>query len=356
MATRRPAGYDRAAAEENRKATLEVMHQQISDGIAALAGEWQAYLRFASGFSRYSVNNQILLWVQDPHASLVAGYRTWQAKGRQVRHGEKALKVLGPVTRRVPILDSGGTPVRNPDGTPRVGVQLVGVKPVSVFDVRQTSGDPIPETPTPTLLVGEAPPGLWDSVQAFIEERGFEVSRRDCGDANGVTRFDTRQVWVRPDIDEAAAAKTIIHEAAHLLMHADLNPQGCRGVREVEAESVAYLVTHSHGLDSSQYTFHYVTGWAHAARQDDPTSSIEDIIRNTATRVVSAADQILQATQAAPHLIDGALEALDRDVSPGIDGEAADRTPAFETITPRKLVTREPTSLGAPSPRVGVAR
>ncbi len=318
---RRPS-YDRDAAETARKATLESMHSQLAERVGSLDSleTWGAWLRFANSFHRYSFNNTVLIWSQKPEATMVAGYRAWQAKGRQVRRGERSIKVFGPVTTREPKLDDQGRPERAADGKPVQEVRIVGVKPVSVFDVSQTDGDPLPEPPQATLLTGQAPPGLWDALQGFVEAQGYTVSRGDCGDANGVTMFDSRQVRVRADIDDAAAVKTLAHEAGHVLLHApdQRQPFTCRGVIEVEAESVAFMVTAAHGLDASQYTFNYVAGWAHqAATPDGP--SVEEIVKATGQRVIGATDRILQATQPAPTLVDEALADLAVQVGRPVD-------------------------------------
>lgn len=318
---RRPS-YDRDAAETARKATLESMHSQLAERVGSLDSleAWGAWLRFANSFHRYSFNNTVLIWSQRPEATMVAGYRAWQAKGRQVRRGEQSIKVFGPVTTREPKLDDQGRPVCGADGKPVQEVRIVGVKPVSVFDVSQTDGDPLPEPPPAKLLTGQAPPGLWDALQGFVEAQGYRVSRGDCGDANGVTMFDSRQVRVRADIDDAAAVKTLAHEAGHVLLHApdQRQPFTCRGVIEVEAESVAFMVTAAHGLDASQYTFNYVAGWAHqAATPDGP--SVEDIVKATGQRVIGATDRILQTTQPAPTLVDEALADLAVQVGRPVD-------------------------------------
>ena len=318
---RRPS-YDRDAAETARKATLESMHSQRAARVGSLDSleAWGAWLRFANSFHRYSFNNTVLIWSQKPEATMVAGYRAWQAKGRQVRRGEQSIKVFGPVTTREPKLDDQGRTVRGADGKPVQEVRIVGVKPVSVFDVSQTDGDPLPEPPPATLLTGQAPPGLWDALQGFVEAQGYAVSRGDCGDANGVTMFDSRQVRVRADIDDAAAVKTLAHEAGHVLLHApdQRQPFTCRGVIEVEAESVAFMVTAAHGLDASQYTFNYVAGWAHqAATPDGP--SVEEIVKATGQRVIAATDRILQTTQPAPTLVDEALADLAVQVGRPVD-------------------------------------
>lgn len=297
--TRRPmTPAARAAADEARQASLEQMHAELANKVATLTSteEWTRWLRFASTFHRYSFNNTILIWAQNPEASLVAGYRAWQAKGRQVRRGEHAIRILGPVTRREAKTDRDGNPVRDAAGKPVIESRMVGVRPVSVFDVSQTDGEPIPEAPTPRLLTGEAPEGLWAALEAFVVAQGFSVSRGDCGGANGVTKFGSREVVVRDDIDDAQAVKTLAHEAGHVLLHQpeDRAEVSCRGVAEVEAESVAYMVTAAHGLDSAQYTFNYVGGWAQRAEGD-----AETVIRQTGQRVITAATKILQATQPA---------------------------------------------------------
>jgi len=332
------AGYDRDAALAARQETLEALHTQLAERVGSLdsAEEWGAWLRFATSFHRYSFNNTVLIWSQRPDATLIAGYRAWQAKGRQVRRGETAIKVLGPVLKRAPKLDRDGEPVLDAEGKPVYGVQIVGVKPVSVFDVAQTDGDPLPERPTAQLLTGQAPPGLWDSLQRFVEAEGYAVSCGDCGTSNGQTDFLQHQVRVRDDIDDAQAVKTLAHEAGHVLLHAPERRDGldCRGLIEVEAESVAYLVTAAHGLDASQYTFNYVAGWAHRAAAA-VGASVEEIVKSTGQRVIGAADRILRATQLEPTLVDEALHDLAIQVGHSLQ-VASDRRPAAvpEAVTP----------------------
>lgn len=352
---RRPS-YDRDAAETARKATLESMHSQLAERVGSLDSleAWGAWLRFANSFHRYSFNNTVLIWSQRPEATMVAGYRAWQAKGRQVRRGEQSIKVFGPVTTREPKLDDQGRPVRGADGKPVQEVRIVGVKPVSVFDVSQTDGDPLPEPPQAKLLTGQAPPGLWDALKAFVEAQGYTVSRGDCGDANGVTMFDSRQVRVRADIDDAAAVRTLAHEAGHVLLHApdQRQPFTCRGVIEVEAESVAFMVTAAHGLDASQYTFNYVAGWAHqAATPDGP--SVEEIVKATGQRVIGATDRILQTTQPAPTLVGEALADLAVQVGRPVD--AVTRTQRTTVDADPRAARPVTTPITTNIPRTGAA-
>ena len=129
-------------------------------------------------------------------------------------------------------------------------------------DVAQTSGQPLPEPPRPQLLRGQAPEGLWDQLAGVVAAHGYRLERGDCHDTNGFTDFLTRTVRVRDDVDDAQAVKTLAHEVGHVQLHSPQDFGGkltgwCRGVAEVEAESFAYLVTTSRGMDTGAYTFPY---------------------------------------------------------------------------------------------------
>src|SRR4051812_39681228 len=252
---------------------LEELHERLREAVQDMeSGEqWQAWLRFACGFHRYSFNNLILIWTQRPDATAVASYRTWQAKGRQVRKGEHGLRILAPIIPRTALVDDHGQPVRGDDGTPRTRQQVAGFRPVPVFDLSQTDGPPIPEPARPVLLAGDAPAGLWDALAREVSERGYRLRRGSLDDlhgANGLTNLTTREVWVLHDVPPAQAVKTLAHELGHILLptppdpadpdHGNPDPADadgtdglvpCAGVREVEAESVAYLVTAAHGLE-----------------------------------------------------------------------------------------------------------
>lgn len=347
MTIRRYAAAEREEADRARREQVEKMHGQLVERMATFDDRenWQAWLNFSRNFHRYSFGNSLLIQIQAPHATLVAGYRAWQAKGHQVRKGERAIKVMAPILRKVPLTDSVGNPVLDSNGDQRFVREMVGVKPASVFDVSQVEPPP-PPRPVPVLLEGQAPPGLWDSLAELIAGEGFTLERGDCGGANGFTDFDARVIRVRDDIDELAQTKTLIHEIGHVytmgpaerLTYAE---QGCRGLREVEAESVAYVVLQAHRIDSSQYTFNYVAGWASQAAHGD-SSKIDEIVRATGEKVITAAHRILAHTQPEPTAEDELIDArADRVLAPraGQGLAAADgshgRTaglPSWETI------------------------
>ena len=262
------------------------LHQQLEAGFEALTtGEdWRRMLALASRFHRYSLNNVMLILLQRPDATQVAGYKTWLSLGRQVRKGERSIRIFAPVVRRV-AEDEEDTTGASGDRS------VVGFKAVPVFDVAQTDGDPLPEVERPTLLAGEAPEGLWHALAAQVADRGFTVVRRDCAPANGTTEWGSRVVTVRPDVDDAQAVKTLAHELAHVMLHepSALPREHHRGRREVEAESVAYIVCRHYGLPTDDYSLPYVAGWSGGDR---------DLVRETAERVMGCARAVLRAAEA----------------------------------------------------------
>ncbi|MDA8281948.1 MAG: ArdC-like ssDNA-binding domain-containing protein [Actinomycetota bacterium] len=304
-------GWQRVAAERVAAAQA-VLETEVT---ALRSGEdWRSYLEFSAKLHAYSPNNIMLLHVQHakafeegrvdtPSPTFIAGYRTWQALGRQVDKGQKGYAILAPVRyKRREAVDATGTARRlargetpAPEETEHSRQVLGGFTVEHVFAAEQTSGDRLPDAPTPKLLEGEAPAGLGEAVMALVEARGFSVDpavdARELNGANGVTRWDLKQVQVRSDMDDAAMVKTLIHEAAHVLLHED--PPGSlisRDRKEVEAESVAFVVAAAHGMPTDGYSFPYVAGWA----GDDPAKAIAQ----TQASVSKTAKAILEASPA----------------------------------------------------------
>jgi hypothetical protein len=178
---------------------------------------------------------------------------------------------------------------------------LAGFRVEYAFDLSQTSGADIAKRPCPRLLQGEAPAGLGVAVVGLIEDRGFSVDTvpgaQALGGANGITRWDDRRVLVSGDVDDAAMVKALLHEAAHVLLH-DESPGRFlpRAVKEVEAESVAFVVSAVHAMATDSYSFYHVAGWA----GDDPAK----VVQATQARVAHAARAVIDASPAA-HLDGG---------------------------------------------------
>lgn len=273
---------------------LVAAHERLTAAVERLVSgeDWAAMLAVASRLHRYSLNNVLLIQSQMPDATRVAGYRTWQALGRQVRKGEHGLAILAPVLRRVPAGEPDATgergrePAREKDAAPKRQV-LTGFKVTKTFDISQTDGPPLPDV-VPEQLLGDAPAALYEGLAGQVTAAGFTLVREDCSPAYGRTDFAKRTVVVRPDLSPAQAAKTLAHELAHTALHDDpkfLGHSGfsCRGLAEVEAESVAYLVCTTAGLATDGYTFPYVARWA---------SGDVAVVRSAAERSLGAARAI----------------------------------------------------------------
>jgi len=274
------------------------VHEQISEGVAALVESegWRAMLDTAAKFHSYSLGNLVLIALQAPQATRVAGFRSWQSLGRQVRKGERGIAILAPCTYRPKTAErpesaapAGPEPATTSGGgvAPDAGgKQVRGFRVVHVFALHQTEGAPLPEV-APALLTGQAPAGLWNDLASQVTGYGYALERGDCCGANGYTDPTRRVVRVRDDVDDAQALKTLAHELGHLECgHVTDLPTylTCRGRCEVEAESVAYVVAAAHGLDASGYTFAYVAGWAGPDRT---------CVRQAAETVTKAARTIL---------------------------------------------------------------
>jgi hypothetical protein len=274
----------------NRSDRLVEIHDRLVGAVEAMVSgaDWQRLLEVASRFHTYSPNNLWLILSQRPHATRVAGFATWRSMGRFVRKGEKGIAILAPMVarRRADAADESGLTDAGDDQTDRPSRVLRGFRIVFVFDIAQTDGEPLPEVERPALLDGDAPATLWEALAAQVAAAGFELSRGDCGGANGVTDFSARTVRVRDDVAPAQAAKTLAHELAHVRLHGGTYALGCRGRGEVEAESVAYLVCSAAGLASDGYSFPYVAHWSGGDVAE---------VRAAAERSISCARSILDA-------------------------------------------------------------
>jgi len=307
-----------ATAEARQRAADKV--SQAQEILAAEVGkiqsghDWRSYLEIQSRLHAYSPRNVMLIQLQHAHAaeaglvptpapSMVAGYRTWESLGRHVDKGQHGYVILAPATyKRRLAVDAAGTarPLGKgehaaPGETEQAKKGLAGFTTTTVFDVSQTTGDPLPEPPHPQLLAGEAPVGLGQAVMGLIEERGYTVDTvPDAGainGANGQTNWGSKSVVVRADMDDAAMVKTMIHEAAHVLLHVPPATDSLsRSQKEVEAESVAFVVAYAHGMATDEYSFPYVAGWA--------ADGGVDAVLAAQQRVSRAAQSILAVTPA----------------------------------------------------------
>lgn len=271
---------------EERRAQAEQLHAKLADQVASLADseQWERFLNFTASFHSYSLNNLLLIWAQLPGATRVAGFRQWENLGRHVRKGEKSLKIFGYSTRKTVDVD---------ESTGEESTKSRAYFPVlSVFDITQTDLDEgrTDDSTIVEMLTGSDDSGIFERTSAFMRSLGWTVELGDTGTYNGFTTIDgTKRIVVGAHLEAAQQAKTMLHEAAHGLLHAEEAATEYvehRGVKETEAESVAYVMAAMLGLDTSAYSIGYVAGWAKADAE---------LIRSTASNVLRAVDTLSEA-------------------------------------------------------------
>lgn len=277
---------------EQHRAEAKQLHEKIAAAVEELAGgeQWQRFLEFAAAFHHYSLNNVLLILAQRPQASRVAGFRKWQQLGRQVRKGEKSIRIYGYAKKKI----KRGEGTEDEDTNRTDEAETFTYYPtLSVFDIAQTDqiegAEPLPETPADVQqLDGDDPDGIAEAVGDWIAAQGWTIEREGLTEGlNGYTDPESRRIVIAEGLAPAHIAKTTIHEAAHAMLHADDSEgeyRAHRGRCEVEAESVAYIVAGVLGLDTSAYSNGYVTGWA---------GGDSEVVKTTASRVLSCAHRII---------------------------------------------------------------
>ena len=286
---------------------LKEITDRLEQGITELfeSERYKEYLRVMSKFHNYSFNNTLLIAMQKPDASLVAGFSSWKNNfGRNVMKGEKGIKIIAPspftVKQEVEKTDpQTGKPIIGKDGKPvteEKEIKVPAYKVVSVFDVSQTEGRELPDIAVDELT-GDV--DRFKDFFAALEQAspvpiGFEKIE---GGAHGYYHLEEKRIAIDEGMSDLQTLKTAIHEIAHAKLHdIDLNapkeeqkPRVDRRTREVEAESVAYTVCQHYGLDTSDYSFGYVAGWSSGKELAELRGSLETI-RNTAAEMINAID------------------------------------------------------------------
>ena len=293
---------------------LKEITDRLEQGIMQLfdSDRYKEYLRVMSKFHNYSFNNTLLIAMQKPDASLVAGFQSWKNNfKRNVVKGEKGIKILAPSPFKIkqemekidpatqkPVIGADGKPVKE-----EKEITIPAFKVVSVFDVSQTEGKELPDIAV-DMLTGDVE--CFKDVFAALEKTspvpiGFEKIE---GNSHGYYHLEEKRIAIDEGMSELQTIKTAIHEIAHAKLH-DIDPNAPkeeqagrpdRRTREVQAESVAYAVCQHYGLDTSDYSFGYVAGWSSGRELDELKSSLETI-RSTAAEIINSIDEHLQEIQ-----------------------------------------------------------
>lgn len=277
---------------------MDSIMQSLETGVTELftSERYQEYLKTMSKFHNYSFNNTLLVAMQRPDATLVTGYRNWQSMGRQVKKGEKGITIIAPAPikrkKEQAVLDQDQKPVIGPDGKPKteeVEVTLPCFKAITVFDIEQTTGEPI-QTLAPEILTAAVED--YDLFLQAIRKISPVPIRFDAieGSANGYYHNLDKEIVIKKDMSQSQTLKTAIHETAHARLHDKeiMESQGIekdRLTKEVEAESVAYCVCSAFELDTSEYSFPYIAGWSSGKELRELKASM-DIIRKTAGEII----------------------------------------------------------------------
>ena len=296
---------------QNSAERMKEITDRLETGIQELfeSERYKAYLTTMSKFHSYSFNNTLLIAMQG--GQLVAGYNKWRDDfHRNVKKGEKAIKILAPAPfkakKEVQKLDAQGRPVMGKDGKPVTEVQEIQVpafKIVSVFDVSQTEGEPLP-----SIGVGELTGSVeryGEFFKALEQTSPVPIGFEDIpGGSHGYYHLTEKRIAIQEGMSELQTLKTAIHEIAHSKLHA-IDPEAPAieqadrpdsRTREVQAESVAYAVCQHYGLDTSDYSFGYVAGWSSGKDLKELKASLETI-RATAHELITTIDGHLAQLQ-----------------------------------------------------------
>lgn len=289
--------------ERTQQDKVQEITDKLEAGIKDLfeSEKYMNYLNTMAKFYNYSFNNSLLIALQKPDATYVAGYTSWEKNfGRQVQKGEKGIRILAPSPYKInkdvemvdpvtqkPVIGKNGEPLRE-----RVQTTIPAYKVTTIFDISQTQGKDLPEITTE----------LKGDVREY--EKFFEALKRVSpvpieiqnirNGANGFYHLEEKQIVIREGMSEMQNIKTAIHEISHAMLHdketgieKDNLPD--RRTKEVEAESVAYTVCQHYGIETSDYSFGYVAGWSSGRELEELRKSM-NTIRGTAADIIKQID------------------------------------------------------------------
>lgn len=262
--------------EELRTMERHEIMEKLEAGIEAVMNTegFERWLRALARFHSYSFGNVCLIMAQKPDATAVAGYRKWQELGRQVKKGERAIRILVPHVRRV-----GETT----EGDPVYAARSFGAG--AVFDISQTEGDALPPGPRAELLTGESSetPRLRTAILAWLGSTGVPVTWDALNGPRGMYKIIDKSIVVDNALGPDQELQTLFHEAAHYIAGHATNDAACDA--ETVAESAAYVVSAHYGLDTGRHTFPYVASWA----QD------KEVFKRNLAAIQQTADVLIRA-------------------------------------------------------------
>ena len=296
--------FDPKKAAEQRKAELKDITEKLEKGVQDVysSEQYQDLLNTMAKFPHYSVNNNILIMMQKPDATLVQSYTGWKKMWRFVKKGEKGIRILAPapfkLEKEQDKVDESGKVVRDKDGEAvkeKIEINMTAFKPVSTFDVSQTEGEPLPQIGVDELTGNIE--GYQTLFEAIKSASPVPIAFEDIkSGAKGYFHVEENRIALNNGMSEIQNVKTAIHEMAHAKLHnseAQKNNKQSKNSKEVEAESVAYTVCQHYGIDTSDYSFAYVATWSQGKELPELKESL-NIIRNAASELITKIDEKVQ--------------------------------------------------------------
>lgn len=284
MDEKKKRGPDRKSRQEQIREITDRLEEGVKEVFES--DKYREMLKCMSKFHHYSLNNCLLIAMQYPSASLVAGYRTWQKEfDRQVREGEKGIRILAPCRYKV-----------EKDAADKEIVEITGFRVISVFAYEQTEGRELP-----TIGVNELTGDVKNYHKLFNALKDIcpvPICSEDIqGGAKGYYDDGAKRIAIRSGMSQVQTIKTMIHEISHQRLHSKENMDEeklpDRSTKEVEAESIAYTVCSHFGLDTADYTFGYVAGWSSGKDTKELKNSLERI-RKTADEMITSIDHAME--------------------------------------------------------------
>lgn len=257
---------------------LSLAFNKVEQGVEQVrhSESYKKYLKVMSQFHDYSICNSLLIYSQCPHASYIAGNKAWKTLfHRHVIKGSRAIKIIAPFKVKLKRDDD----TENPDDE---DTYIIRYKTVNVFDISQTKGQELPSIVSEIQGYHEKTRFLLEAFQELTKEKDIQVSfinskedKRLRSGANGYACPNKNKIVIKRDMSINHQLKTMVHEYAHVQLHKDTNKS--KEHKEIEAESVAFVVCNSFGLDTSEYSFGYITSWSEGMKSEQFKQILQDI-------------------------------------------------------------------------------
>lgn len=282
---------------KKKQAEIDKLLEDIEKGVKDVfkSDKFKEFLDTMSKFRSYSVSNCVLIQMQRPDATLIAGYKKWQKEfERQVQKGEKAIIIIAPIikTKTENVLDSQGNKLKDSNGNEILKdiKYLAGYTKTNVFDVSQTKGKELPQIAKALTTNFENEKIFKNYMNAIKAVSSVPIRFDNIPKGNGYFSLDKQEIVIKNGLSNHQTIKTAIHELAHSILHNKIQDitKNIKKVQEVQAESIAYVVSKNLGIDTSSYSFEYIASWSMAMSTDD----LKDVLSSIKSTSMELTDKI----------------------------------------------------------------